>query len=128
MRPAVLVLLAAGCASVLPVERWGRECRDEMDPVKRLELVRQIMGTADERAIPVLIDCLASAKNLGKMPDRVYRAKAVIPNDTAPAEFWGLYVLTAQDFDLDIEKWSAWYDSHRGRFEWDGGNRRFIVR
>jgi len=125
----VLVLLAlAGCAAVPPVEQWGRECREEMDPAKRLELVRQIMGTGDERAIPVLIDCLAALKRLGKTPDRVYRAKAIIPNETAPPEFWGLYVLTTKDFDLDIEKWSAWYDSQRGRLAWDGGNRRFVPR
>ena len=89
-----------------------------MDPAKRLELVRQIMGTGDERAIPVLIDCLAALKRLGKTPDRVYRAKAIIPNETAPPEFWGLYVLTTKDFDLDIDKWSAWYDSQRGRLAW----------
>ena len=123
-----LVVILSGCASARPVEAWGRECRMEMDPERRLELVRRIMGTGEELAIPVLIDCLASVRTLGKAPDRVYRAKAIVPNDTAPPEFWGLHVLTGQDFDLDIDKWSAWYEAHRGRFEWDGGTRRFVVR
>lgn len=129
IRRAVPILLAAaGCVSLSPVERWGRQCRDEMDPSRRLELVREIMASGDEQAIPVLIGCLASLKDLGKTPDRIYRAKAIIPNETAPPEFWGLYVITAQDFDLDIERWSAWYDARRGRFAWDGGNRRFVVK
>jgi len=129
-RAAYLILSAAlaGCASATPVEQWGRECQAEMEPAKRLELVRQIMGSGDERAIPALIECLASLKRLGKTPDRVYRAKAIIPNETAPPEFWALYVLTGQDFDLDLDKWSAWYDGCRGRLVWDGGNRRFVPR
>jgi len=123
-----ILSLLAGCASVPPVEEWGRECRMEMDRERRLALVRQIMGTGDERAIPVLIDCLASVKRLGKTPDRVYRAKAIDPYDTAPPEFWGLNIVTGQDYDMDIEKWSAWYESHRGRFEWDGAMRRFVAK
>ena len=129
MHRGLLVLgVLAGCSSLSPVEEWGVECRDEMDPARRLELVRRIMATGDERAIPVLIDCLEAMKRLGKTPDRVYRAKAIIPNETAPPEFWGLYVLTAQDFDLDRDKWTRWYESHRGRLVWDGGNRRFVPR
>ena len=125
---SILALFLAGCSAIPPVEQWGRDCRDEMDPARRLELVRQIMGTGDERAIPVLIECLDALKRMGKTPDRVYRAKAIVPNDTAPPEFWGLNVLTGQDFDLDVEKWSAWYESHRGRFDWDGGRRRFVAK
>jgi len=119
------MVLAAGCAGTPPVVQWGRACEAEMEPEKRLELVRQIMGTGDERAIPVLIDCLAAAKRYGKSPDRVYRARAIVPNDTAPPEFWALHVLTGQDFDLDLDRWSAWYEGRRGRLAWDGGKRRF---
>ena len=122
----IISVALAGCAALSPVEEIGKECEGEMDPSRRLELVRRIMGTGDERAIPVLIGCLDALKRLGKTPDRVYRAKAIIPNETAPPEFWGLYILTAQDFDLDLDNWRRWYESCRGRLVWDGGNRRFI--
>src|SRR5262245_48317332 len=98
--PALILLVTAGCAASPPVVQWGEECAGEMDKVRRLELVRKIMGTGDPRSIPVLIDCLAALKRLGKTPDRVYRTKAILPNDTAPPEFWGLYTITGQDFDL----------------------------
>jgi hypothetical protein len=122
------VILTAGCAETPPVVVWGRQCQAEMDPDHRLDLVRQIMATGDERAIPVLIECLATVKRDGKTPDRVYRARAIVPNDTAPPEFWALHVLTGQDFDLDVDRWSAWYELHRGRLAWDGGRRRFADR
>ena len=122
------LILAAGCAGTPEFVKRGWACEAEMDPTRRLEYVREIMASGDERAIPVLIDCLAAAKRYGKSPDRVYRAKAIVPNDTAPPEFWALNVLTGQDFDLDLEKWSAWYDLHRGRLAWDGGKRQFYTK
>ena len=94
-------ILAAGCAGTPPVVAWGRQCQAEMDPDHRLDLVRQIMATGDERAIPVLIECLASVKRDGKTPDRVYRARAIVPNDTAPPEFWALNVLTGTNSTAD---------------------------
>lgn len=121
-----ILLLAAGCAGTPEVVRWGWKCEPEMDPARRLEIVREIMASGDERAIPVLIDCLSAAKRYGKTPDRVYRAKAIVPNDTAPPEFWALHVLTGQDFDLDVDRWSDWYEARRGRLAWDGGKRRFF--
>lgn len=124
----VLALLMAGCASLSPVERWGADCVAAKDPARRLELVRNIMSTGDERAIPVLIDCLESARKVGKGPDRVYSASTVEPNVTATPEFWALYVLTGKDFDFDVDNWRAWYELHRGRLAWDGGRRRFFVR
>ncbi len=129
MRAALPGLLAAlaSCASAPAVEEWGRACEAETDPAARLELVRRIMGTGEEGAIPVLIDCLAAARRLGKGPDRVYGTAAVVPNETAPPEFWALHVLTGQDFDLDLDKWRDWYRLHRGRLSWDGGRRRFFV-
>ncbi len=99
-----------------------------MDPVVRLDIVRRIIQTGEEEAIPVLIDCLEEARRLAKGPDRVYGAVAVEPNVTAPPEFWGLHVITGQDFDLDIARWRAWYEAGRGRFVWDGGARRFRTR
>ena len=111
-----------------PVVEWGQECESEMDRVRRLQLVRKIISTGDERAIPVLIDCLAAFKRYGKSPDRVYESGTIEPNVTAPPEFWGLYILTRRDFDLDVEKWRAWYELNEGRFVWDGGKRRFIVK
>ncbi len=99
-----------------------------MDPARRLDLVRRIVDTGDERAIPVLIDCLEAARRLAKKPDRVYGAAAVEPNETAPPEFWGLHVVTGQDFDLDARRWRGWYEARRGRLAWDGGARRFIER
>lgn len=125
---ALLLLALAGCASVPLVERWGRECESEMDPVRRLELVRKIISTGDERAIPVLIDCLEAFKRRGKKPDRRYESKTIQPNVTAPAEFWGLYIVTRKDYDLDVHKWRAWYELHEGKFSWDGGTRRFILK
>ena len=122
----IISVLLAGCAGTPEVVRLGWKCQPEMDPVLRLEFVREIMASGDEQSIPVLIDCLAAAKRYGKAPDRVYRAKAIVPNDTAPPEFWGLHVLTGQDFDLDLEKWGEWYDRNRGKLQWDGGRRRFI--
>jgi hypothetical protein len=128
-RAALGALLgAAACAGSPPFVGWGRECESALDPGRRLELVRQIMGAGDERVLPVLIDCLAAAKRRGKGPDRDYKAKVVVPNETAPPEFWALHVLTGQDFDLDLDRWSAWYDVHRGRLEWDGAKRRFFPR
>ena len=131
MSGRILVLLlvtAGGCASLPPVEQWGRDCRSEMDPARRLELVRKIISTGDERAIPILIDCLESFKRLGKKPDRLYGGGMIEPNVTAPAEFWGLYIVTRMDYDLDVDKWRAWYELHEGQFVWDGGTRRFILK
>src|ERR1051326_6255061 len=82
------IVFLGACAASPRVVEWGEECCAEMDRVKRLEIVRKIMATGDERAIPVLIDCLSALKRYGKTPDRVYRTKAIMPNDTAPPEFW----------------------------------------
>jgi hypothetical protein len=123
----VLGLGWGACAAPPPVVTWGRECEASRDPEHRLELVRKIMATGDERSIPVLIDCLAAAKDMGKGPDRQYAARTVVPNDTAPPEFWGLYILTQKDFDLDVDKWRRWYEGNRGRFQWDGATRRFYL-
>jgi hypothetical protein len=123
-----LLFVLGSCASAAPLEEWGRACEAEMNPAARLDLVRKIIATGDQGAIPVLIDCLAAVRRRGKPPDRVYGSAAVIPNETAPPEFWALYIVTGQDFDLDVEKWRAWYDLHRGRLAWDGGRRRFFVK
>ena len=98
------------------------------DPAERLSLVKKLMVSGDPECIPVLIDCLEDMKRDGKGPDRIYEASSVEPNITAPPEFWALYVLTGQDFDLEIGKWRAWYERVRGRLVWDGGPRRFVVR
>jgi hypothetical protein len=122
------VLAAAlGCAGA-PVDSWGRECRGETDAKRRLELVRSIVDSGDERSIPVLIDCLGSVKAEKKGPPRVEGARAIVPNETAPPELWGLYVLTGQDHGMDIGKWSEWYESRRGKLQWDPGTRRFMPR
>ncbi len=99
-----------------------------MDPVRRLDLVRKIIVSGEEESIPVLIDCLEEARRRAKTPDRVYGAVAIEPNVTVPPEFWGLHVITGQDFDLDAGRWRAWYEARRGRFVWEGGSRRFLVR
>lgn len=127
-RLAPLVLWLASCASVPPLEELGLQCREERDPARRLDLVRRILDAGDERSIPVLIDCLEAARKTGKGPDRVYGVGTIEPNVTVPPEFWGLYLLTGKDFDLDADKWRAWYEAHRGRLVWDGGKRRFFVK
>jgi hypothetical protein len=116
-----------GCAGV-PVEDWGRECQSEMNPSKRLDLVKRIVESHDERAIPVLIDCWAAAKRLAKKPDRVHDARTIEPNETASCELWGLWLITRQDFDDDIDRWRAWYEERRGKLVWEGGARRFVPR
>ena len=121
-------LLAAGCAGPSSVPELGRECESTADPVRRLELVRRIVDFGDERSIPVLIDCLEAARRQAKKPDRVYGTVAVEPNETVPPEFWGLHVITGQDFDMDEKKWRDWYGTWRGRLVWDGGTRRFRPR
>lgn len=128
MRRFLLLCLLGGCASGSGLEEWGRECRATMDPSRRLELVRRLVRSGDERAIPVLIDCLDAFRRMAKTPDRDYSAPTVEPNVTVPAEFWGLHVLTGQDFDLDVGRWRRWYERHEGRLIWDGGKRRFVVR
>jgi hypothetical protein len=127
MRRIAFLALVAGCASA-PVDTWGRDCRDERDPQKRLALVRNIVDSGDERAIPVLIDCLESVRVNKKGPERVENARAIVPNQTAPPELWGLYVLTSQDFGMDTARWKDWYESRQGRFVWDPGSRKFTVK
>lgn len=123
----LLGVLASGCASRPRVEEWGLECRAEREPGRRLDLVRRMMESGDERAIPALADCLEAARLQGKLPDRVYGSGVIEPNVTVPAELWGLIILTGQDFDLDFARWRAWYAERRGRLQWDGGRRRFSV-
>ncbi len=122
------VLALAGCASASPLEEWSLRCREERDPARRLDLVRRMVDSGDERAIPALIDCLEAARKAGKGPDRVYGVGTVEPNVTVPPEFWGLYLLTGKDFDLDAAKWREWYEAHRGRLVWDGAKRRFFLK
>ena len=86
------------------------------------------MRTGDEESIPILIDGLEVMKRRGKGPDRVYEATSIEPNVTAPPEFWGLFILTGMDSDLDLAKWRAWYERVRGRLVCDGGPRRFVVK
>jgi len=130
MRPfaALALLLPAACAGGATVAEWGNECAAEMDPGRRLELVRNLVDSADERAIPALIDCLEAVRKRGKTPDRVYGTGTIEPNVTVPAELWGLHLLTGQDFDFDLPRWRAWYEKHQGKLSWDGGKRRFIPR
>ena len=127
-RLALLLGLCVGCAGASELELIGGECMASNDRRQRLDLVKKWMVTGDLECIPILINCLEAMKRAGKGPDRNYEADSIEPNVTAPPEFWALYVLTGQDFDLEIGKWRAWYERVRGRLVWDGGTRRFIVR
>ena len=127
-RLSLLLVLFGGCAGASEIDLLGHECMASNDKILRLSLVKKLMVTGDQNSIPILINCLEVMKRDGKGPDRKYEAAAIEPNVTAPPEFWALYVLTGQDFDLDIGKWRAWYERVRGQLVWDGGSRRFIVR
>ncbi len=127
-RSAFVLALLASCASAPPLQELGLRCQEERDPAVRLDLVRRIIDSGEPAAIPVLIDCLEAARKTGKGPDRVYGVGTIEPNVTVPPEFWGLYLLTGKDFDLDAGKWRAWYEAYRERLVWDGGKRGFIVK
>ena len=127
-RLALLLALFGGCAGASELDLLGDECMSSNDRHRRLALVKKLMVSGDRECIPILINCLEAMKRHGKGPDRVYEATSIEPNVTVPPEFWALYVLTGQDFDLDIAKWRAWYERVRGWLVWDGGSRRFIVR
>ena len=125
-RACWILAALAGCSSVPTLDQWGQECRDAYEPAVRMSRVRALVGSGQERAIPILIDCLEDYKRKGKKPDRNYQATAWDPNVTVPAELWGLWMLTSRDFDFDVPKWRAWYANHEGRLDWDGGYKRFV--
>ena len=123
-----ILIALGGCSStpMTPLERWGLQCQDSTDPDYRMARVRALVNSGDERAIPILIDCLESYKNDGKRPDRNYQTTSWVPNVSVSPELWGVWILTRQDFDLKIVKWRAWYAFNKGKLEWDGGERRFV--
>ena len=123
---ALLLIVLAGCSATSPLEEVGEACIDSTDPAARMRCVRALVNSGSEEAIPILIDCLESVKEEGKLPDRNYQAKSWEPNVSVPAELWGIWMITRQDFDFDIEKWRLWYEINKGKLTWDGADRRFI--
>lgn len=106
------------------MQKWGAECMAELDPERRRELVTSIINSGDPGSIPVLIDGLEEVKRRAKKPDRDPKVKHLDPHSAGP-ELWGLYVLTGQDFDLDIRRWRDWWVENQGKLDWDPINRRF---